>query len=829
MKIALNCPQCSKKATLSDEFVGRSVRCPACRHKFKVPAAETQIQNAGSVLKDTLATPGAGLQPPVSSEMPAKIGRFVVKQKLGAGAFGAVYRAVDTQLQREVAVKVPHAKLRDNPRVLERFLREAKAVAQLQHPNIVPVYEAGQDGDLLYIASAFIEGKPLSEVVEGCPLPLTQAAEIVRQLSEALSHAHELGIVHRDVKPDNVMIDAAGQPCLMDFGLASRTDGGEKLTHAGAIMGTPAYMPPEHAEGQPEEPKPASDQYSLGVLMYELIVGQTPFSGPPALVLYHAVKTTPPSIRNQCPDVPEELETICNRAMAKRAEERYPGCQEFANDLRRWQEGQPIRAKRESVFKRNVRWCKKHGVLAGLLGGTAACLLLASMMAAAQFGSLQAEKAKIATAEKSLKEEGERAERERNNAIAEEQAAREASETTTTNEEKAIVATALADAEKSRADREHTATKSNVEKARQTTRDDLKAVYDAHLLLAERLIREGRPRQAEGWLSAWLPENSGVDVTGGTWQDVWERARRPAGYVGLLEGHTGGVSSVAWSSDGKRILTGSYDKTAKVWDADKGTQVLTLKGHTDLVWGVAWSADGKRILTGSKDTTAKVWDADTGTEVLTLKGHTRPVTSVAWSPDGKRILTGSTAWTAKVWDADKGTQVRTLEGHTDSVLSVAWSADGKRILTGSVDQTARVWDAVKFTQLLTLKGHTYSVSSVAWSADGKRILTGGGDSTVKVWDADTGTQVLTLKGHTGYVLSVAWSADGKRILTGSVDKTAKVWDAVKGTEVLSLTGHTDRVTSVAWSPDGKRILTSGSGKTAKVWLIEEGQETGPLK
>jgi len=391
VKIALNCPQCSKKATLSEEFVGRSVRCPACRYKFKVPAAQTKHPNETSNHSPAL---------PVSPDLPAKIGRFVVKQKLGSGAFGAVYRAVDPHLQREVAVKVPRAHLLDNPRVLERFLREGKAVAQLQHPNIVPVYEAGEDGPLLYIASAFIEGQPLSDLVSAGPLPFTQAAEIVRQLADALSHAHELGVVHRDVKPVNVMIDVTGQPCLMDFGLASRADSGEKLTHAGAIMGTPAYMPPEHAEGQPEKPKPASDQYSLGVLLYELLTGHPPFEGPPQLILYHVLESTPEPIRKHCPNVPEDLEIICARAMAKKAKERYAGCQEFANELRRWLEGEPIRAKRETVFQRSLHGCKQNALVAGLVGTTVASLLVASVSALCMLGPLLDAKAITETSEK---------------------------------------------------------------------------------------------------------------------------------------------------------------------------------------------------------------------------------------------------------------------------------------------------------------------------------------------------------------------------------------------------------------------------------------------
>ncbi len=307
-----------------------------------------------------------------------------------------------------------------------------------------------------------------------------------------------------------------------------------------------------------------------------------------------------------------------------------------------------------------------------------------------------------------------------------------------------------------------------------------------------------------------------------------------------LKGHREIVRSVAWSPDGKRILTGSDDKTAKVWDAEKGQELLSLKGHTNTVWSVAWSPDGKRIVTGSGDKTAKIWDAQKGQEVLSLKGHTDRVWSVAWSPDGKRIVTGSgdlfgrNPGEPKVWDADKGHEVLSLKGHTSEITSVSWSPDSTRIVSGSRDNTVKVWDAEKGQEILSLKGHTGPVFCVAISPDGKRIVSGSGGGfddqfqplpgEAKVWDAETGQEVFSLKGHTGVVTSVAWSPDGKRILTGSWEDTrVKVWDADKGQEVLSLKGHTGRVTSEAWSPDGKRIFAWDFADKVLAWDSTTGQ------
>jgi len=223
MSYALQCPNpdCGKKIQSIKSLEGKRIRCGKCGQAFRAGSAgaEDSITEAG---------------------VPKTIGRFQIGEQLGAGAFGAVYRAHDSQLDREIALKLPHAGTLTTPARVQRFLREARAAAQLRHPAIVPVYEAGQHGEQLYIASAFIAGKPLSDAIDPDGEPCERAARLVRELAEALAYAHEQGIVHRDVKPDNVMLDEQDRPHLMDFGLASRQEQSEKLTHDGAILGTPS-------------------------------------------------------------------------------------------------------------------------------------------------------------------------------------------------------------------------------------------------------------------------------------------------------------------------------------------------------------------------------------------------------------------------------------------------------------------------------------------------------------------------------------------------------------------------------------------------------------
>ena len=339
----------------------------------------------------------------------------------------------------------------------------------------------------------------------------------------------------------------------------------------------------------------------------------------------------------------------------------------------------------------------------------------------------------------------------------------------------------------------------------------------------------------------------------------------------LLLGHEGPVYSVAVTPDGGRIVTGSYDKTARIWDAKTGAEIAVLEGHEGRVNSVVVTPDGARIVTGSQDNTARIWDVKTGTEIAVLEGHEGPVYSVPVTPDGARIITGSFDKTARIWDAKTGAQIAALEGHKGGVWSVAmtpdgalivtgsqdgtlrsWDAktgaeiavllrneglingvavtpDGARIVTDSRDNTARIWDAKTGAEIAALKGHEDRVQSVAVTPDGTRIVTGSRDNTARIWDAKTGAEIAVLKGHKGIVYSVAVTPDGSRIVTGSQDKTARIWDVKTGAEVAVLEDHEGRVQSVAVTPDGTRIVTGSRDKTARIWDAKTGAEIAVLE
>jgi WD40 repeat protein/uncharacterized caspase-like protein len=290
-------------------------------------------------------------------------------------------------------------------------------------------------------------------------------------------------------------------------------------------------------------------------------------------------------------------------------------------------------------------------------------------------------------------------------------------------------------------------------------------------------------------------------------------------------GHTGNVFSVAFSPDGKLVLTGSDDHTARLWDVATGKELRQFTGITFVVSSVAFSPDGKKVLTGDWHGTVRLWDVLSG-EVVSyffFSGHTHAVHSVVFSSDGKQVLTGSTDMTARLWDAATGKELRQFKGHTAKVNSVAISRDGKQVLTGSADASARLWDAESGKELRQFTGHKAEVLAVAISSDGKLVLTGHEDNSVRLWDAATGKELRQFTGHTSRVTSVSFSSDGKQVLTGAWDGTARLWDPTTGKELRRITDVTFLVESVAFSPDGKQVLT-GNRKAARLWDATTGRE-----
>lgn len=297
-------------------------------------------------------------------------------------------------------------------------------------------------------------------------------------------------------------------------------------------------------------------------------------------------------------------------------------------------------------------------------------------------------------------------------------------------------------------------------------------------------------------------------------------------------GHLNTVTSVAWSPDGARIASGSWDQTVQVWGATSGTHSLIYHGHTTNVNAVAWSPlhTGQRIASASGNNFFKgdfvvlVWNPTTGGHLLTYSGHTQPVHTACWSPDGKRIASGGEDKTVQIWEASNGSPLLSYIRHTDMISAVAWSPDGRHIASASNDFTVQVWDAHIGTPIFTCN-HSSTVNAVAWSPDGRRIASASGNVffgsgfNVQIWDAATGIHLFTYHGHTAPVSTLAWSPDGKRIASASssLEKTVKIWDATSGATLFTYRGHTLGVNALAWSPDGTLIASGSLDGTVRVW------------
>jgi WD40 repeat protein/serine/threonine protein kinase len=759
-----------------------------------IPASRESHSEASQV---TAILPGSETQ--VSSAGCPVVPGYEILEELGRGGMGVVYKARQIKLNRLVALKVIRAGALAREHDLARFHIEAEAVAQLRHPNIIQIFDIGEYEGLPYFSLEFVEGGSLESRLDGTPWKGQPAAELMETLARAMHAAHQRGIVHRDLKPSNVLRTAEGSPKITDFGLAKRLDRDSGQTRTGTIMGTPSYMAPEQAGGRTDEVGPHSDVYALGSVLYELLTGRPPFNAATPLdTLLQVVgdEPIPPSHLNS--KVPLDLETICLKCLQKEPGKRYASAEDLAEDLRRFQSNEPIRARPVGRLEKLVRWRRRNPVVASLSAAVALALVAGTVISL--FFAIKA-KQEAREATFFANEADQRAlEAARRLYIADLRQVQDAWEQDQFSRVRSLL---------------------DGQRPERTGHMDLRG-FEWHYW--DRLLQTGvvQGRLWPVFSVAWSPDGHRLASAG---QDrivhIWEMKGESGPHlIQSLEKHTDAVHRVAFSSDGRFLASAGADKAVNIWDAHSG-QLLRTFEHPATIRGLAF---GPNTLLASADEEGivKIWDAAAGRDLGTCR-HSDAVFCVAFSPDGKRLAAGSRDKSITFWDTSTCKLARRFpDAHTWGISSVAFSPDGKRLASASWDKTVKIWDLAAGGEAFKLDGapHTNVVLSVAFSPNGKYLASSDWDRAVKIWDATNGRLLHTVTGGAGAVRCVAFSPDSSQLVSAGEDQTIKILNMAEGREVDVL-GRSTR--PLIFSLDGKRLDPASKETLVKVWDPDGGQ------
>jgi eukaryotic-like serine/threonine-protein kinase len=759
------------------------------------------------------------------------IGRYKLLEKIGEGGFGVVYMAEQQQpVQRKVALKIIKAGM-DTREVVARFEAERQALALMDHPNIARVLDAGAtNAGRPYFVMELVRGMSITDYCDRSNLATRERLQLFMKVCHAVQHAHQKGIIHRDIKPNNVLVtlhDGEPVPKVIDFGIAKAL--GQKLTEKTLftgfthMIGTPAYMSPEQAELSGLDIDTRADIYSLGVLLYELLTGVTPFDRE---TLVNAAldeirrmirETEPPKPSTRLRSLGDKLIEVANRrhtepaalsrlvrgdldwivmkCLEKDRGRRYETASGLANDLQRHLKDEAVVARPPSALYQFQKFARRHQTSLATAALMALLLILGAVVSTWQ-------------------------------AVRATRSSQEA-------ERQARLAAKMA--------KDESEQRAHAENLAQNIR---RSLYAARISEAQHAFESGNIVQATELLESLRPQPEEEDLRGFEWYYVWRLCHSEKLN---LRGYAGRVRTVAYSPDGSTLASAGDDKGIHVWDSATGQEQFVRNSHTGWVSSVVFSPDGKTLASGGDDKTVKLWRLHSTNELFSFDDFPAAITALAFAPKGDLLAAGtgklatgggnpvirfvprSSAGIVKILEVATRKELITIAGHQGSILSLAFSPDGRTLVSGSADETAAVWDANTGIRKRLLPRSGGPVFAVAFVAGGDSFITASWSpyrkqSELKRWDAQTFTELPLLKSDAGPVMCLALSPDGRTLATGGLEHIVRLWDVASGRERAKFRGHQDVIWALAFSPDGQSVASASWDNTVKVWDVNRRQE-----
>ena len=837
-----------------DTLTTEGTVCPTCGATVvtsqNANVEETRIyQTPNDAMEATIDAPADSESPLTSTSVVSSslhIPGFEILNELGRGGMGVVYRARQVGLNRTVAVKMILAGTHAGAELIARFRAEAESIAKLQHANIVQVYEIGEHEGRPYFALEYVDGGSLSQRLAGVPLPVRDAAQIAEQLARAVEYAHEHGVIHRDLKPANVLL-AVGRafqpdtdrgshskssqrsgvrlesltyvPKITDFGLAKQiaTDTGQ--TQSGAIMGTPSYMAPEQAAGMSKDIGPAADIYSLGAILYEMLVGRPPFRAATLLQTLEQVRSQEPVAPSRLqPGLHRDLETICLKCLQKDAAKRYESAAALADDLARFLGGEPIDARPVSTTERAWRWAKRKPALASL---TAAVLVLG--LTAIVLPSILAFNLNVARKQSDFNA----GESKKNEDRAKANATRANDNATRANDNAKRADDNAKRADDRTADAKRNAQAALEAQARAEAEEKIarRRFYAAQMNLAQEARERGQMARVLELLETQRPRIDEEDLRSFEWYQLWDVCFRgqvnQRELVGLPLGSFDGIASLDISPDGQTLAAGLLDGDIHFWTLPELTHVGATSGRSKgmSIGTMQFSPDGRTLAARGPVHTADLWDVNTRRVVKSLPGPA-VVTGVAFTPDGKQLVVGynATSNNVQIVDVATGKVQSSAPGATGHIETLAVSPDGRWLAAGQHTGVVQLWslDGSTATPRSALMPVTWIGARLAFSPDSQRLVTV--TDTARLWDVSTGRELASLPRETGRILRAVFSPDGQTVCFTTQPRQVHLWNL--DTNQVTVFPTRGAVHGAVFARDGRTLFTGGEDRVLRQWRLD---------